>query len=113
MATVSKNYLKRQSDEKDKAEAEAEAEPSEVSNTISVELVTISLFESGIDFTAGPLVPTSKFPRGLASFVMRRSGGPVGFGDIHKVSNGKTCGFPKGPVNYKPGQSLCPVGEKM
>ena len=40
---------------------------------------------TGIDFSAGPPVPTCEFPGGPASFLMRRSGGPVDFGDIYKV----------------------------
>ena len=33
------------------------------------------------------------FPGGPASFVMRRSGGPVDFWDIHKVKTGKPVDF--------------------
>ena len=40
---------------------------------------------TGIDFPASPPVPTGEFPGGPASFVMRRSSGPVDFWDIHKV----------------------------
>ena len=40
--------------------------------------------DTGIDFTPGQPVSTGEFP-GPASFVMRRSGGPVDFWDIHKV----------------------------
>ena len=39
---------------------------------------------SGTDFTANLLVLTGEFP-GPASFVMRESGGPVDFWNIHKV----------------------------
>ena len=37
-------------------------------------LLLVCIFSSGIDFTAGPPVPTGEFPGGPATFVMR---GPV------------------------------------
>ena len=43
------------------------------------------MYVAGIDFTAGSPVPTGEFPGGPASFVMKRSGGPVDFWDIYKV----------------------------
>ena len=39
--------------------------------------------DAGLDFTAGLPVPTCEFPGGPASLVMKRSGGPADFWDIH------------------------------
>ena len=48
---------------------------------------------TGMDLTAGPPVPTGEFPGGPASFVMRRSDGPVDFLDTHRVEIGKPVDF--------------------
>ena len=48
-------------------------------------LAGLVFFMRGTDFTTVPLVPTGEFPGGPGSFVMRRSGEPVDFTDVHNV----------------------------
>ena len=49
---------------------------------------------AGIDFTAGLPVPTGGFQGGPASFVMRRSSGPVNFCDIYSLILVQWSGIP-------------------
>ena len=66
----------------------------------------------GIFFMAGPSpVPIGEFP-GPARFVKKRSSGSVDFGDILEVLITKQTNKQK-LVDYKPGNSLCPMGEEV